>query len=48
MIVAEGRPRRNPRRNPRRLQWGRNLIVAEGRKMITLLDRLESFNGAAT
>ena len=30
------------------LQWGRNLIVAEGRKLTHLCDAASRFNGAAT
>ena len=48
MIVAEGGGRAGPQFGRKCLQWGRNMIVAEGRPRC-LLDMLGGpFNGAAT
>ena len=48
MIVAEGKTGDLTYTRDNMLQWGRNMIVAEGPWPLTAPARLSSFNGAAT
>ena len=48
MIVAEGVPHGGRIEHSHPLQWGRNLIVAEGVHIVPFVARLVRFNGAAT